>query len=120
MITDGEIFENIAEKTLNMLLDRIDDALGDAFDVDLNGGILIIELENTAQYIINKNAPNYEIWMSSPLSGASHYYLEDDLKTWVDTRSGNKLFDKLAQELSQSSGKTFTFYLGCADVLQTP
>ena len=109
MITDGEIFENIAEKTLNMLLDRIDDALGDAFDVDLNGGILIIELENTAQYIINKNAPNYEIWMSSPLSGASHYYLDEDLETWVDTRNGDKFFEKLSQELSQCAEKSFTF-----------
>jgi frataxin len=109
MITDGEIFETVAEKTLNILLDRIDDILGDEVDVDLNGGILNIELENGSQYVINKNAPNYEIWMSSPLSGASHYYLEDDLKTWVDTRSGHKLFDKLAQELSQNAGKTFTF-----------
>jgi frataxin len=109
MITNGEIYETIAEKTLNILLERIDDVLGDEFDVDLNGGILNIELENGAQYVINKNAPNYEIWMSSPLSGASHYYLEDDLKTWVDTRSGHKFFDKLAQELAQSSGRTFTF-----------
>ena len=109
MITDGEIFETIAEKTLNILLDRIDDVLGDAFDVDLNGGILNIELENGAQYVINKNAPNYEIWMSSPLSGASHYYLDDDLETWVDTRSGEKFFEKLAQELSQSARSSFTF-----------
>ena len=61
------------------------------------------------QYVINKNAPNCEIWMSSPLSGASHYYLENDLATWVDTRSGHKLFEKLEQELSQSAGKSFTF-----------
>ena len=109
MITDGEIYETIAEKTLNILLDRIDDVLGDAFDVDLNGGILNIELQNGTQYVINKNAPNYEIWMSSPISGASHYYLDEDLKTRVDTRNGDKFFNKLAQELSQCSGKPFTF-----------
>jgi len=109
MITDGKIFEAIAQKTLNILLERIDNDLGDEFDVDLNGGILIIELANGAQYVINKNAPNYEIWMSSPLSGASHYYLEDDLETWVDTRNGYNFFDKLAQELSESSGKSFSF-----------
>jgi frataxin len=109
MITDGEIFETIAEKTLNILLDRIDEVLGDTFDVDLNGGILNIELENGTQYVINKNAPNYEIWMSSPLSGASHYYLDEDLETWVDTRSGDKFFKKLSEELSQCAGKSFTF-----------
>jgi frataxin-like iron-binding protein CyaY len=42
MTTDGEIFETIAEKTLNSLLDHIDDALGDVFEVDLNGGVLNI------------------------------------------------------------------------------
>ena len=109
MITEDEIFETVADKTLNILLDRIDEVLGDKFDVDLNGGILNIELENGAQYVINKNAPNYEIWMSSPLSGASHYFLKDDLVTWVDTRNGLKLFDKLAKELSLSAGKSFSF-----------
>jgi frataxin len=109
MITDDEVFEIIADKTLNILLDRIDDILGEEFDVDLNGGILNIELQNGTQYVINKNAPNYEIWMSSPLSGASHYYLEDDLETWIDTRSGHKFYDKLSQELSQSAGKSFFF-----------
>ena len=109
MITDGELFETIAEKALNSILDRIDDALGDVFDVDLNGGILGVELENGAQYVINKNVPNCEIWMSSPLSGASHYYLDDDLETWVDTRSGDKLFVLLARELSQAAGMPFTF-----------
>ena len=72
-------------------------------------GILGIELENGAQYVINMNAPNCEIWMSSPLSGASHYYLDDDQKTWVDTRSGDKFYELLAQELSQAAGKPFTF-----------
>ena len=109
MITDNEIFQTIADKTLNILLDRIDDVLGDDFEVDLNGGVLNIELKKGVQYVINKNAPNCEIWMSSPLSGASHYYLEDDLKTWVDTRNGEKLFEKLAEELSRGSLKSFTF-----------
>ena len=35
--------------------------------------------------------------------------LEDDLKTWVDTRNGEKLFEKLAEELSRGSLKSFTF-----------
>ena len=109
MITDGKTFEAAAQKTLSTLLDRIDDDLGDEFDVDLNAGILNIELADGTKYVINKNSPNHEIWMSSPLSGASHYFLEDDLKTWIDTRSGHNLFDILAQELSQSSGKSITF-----------
>ena len=109
MITDGKIFETIAQKTLDTMLDRIDNDLGDEIDVDLNAGILNIEFSNGAQYVISKNAPNCEIWMSSPLSGASHYYLEDDLKTWVDTRNGEKLFEKLAEELSLGSLKSFTF-----------
>jgi len=108
MITNGEIFETIADKTLNGLLDRIDDALGDVFEVDLNGGILGIELENGAQYVINKNVPNCEIWMSSPHSGASHFYLDDDQETWVDTRSGDKFIELLAKELSEAAGKPFT------------
>ena len=55
MITDNEIFQTIADKTLNILLDRIDDVLGDDFEVDLNGGVLNIELKKGVQYVINKN-----------------------------------------------------------------
>ncbi len=107
MPLDDKTFEILAEKTLDDLMERIDSALGDLMDVDLDGGILSIELENGGQYIINKQVPNHEIWMSSPISGAKHYFFDEELNIWSDTRGGGALFDTLSAELSQAAGQNF-------------
>lgn len=108
MPVDEEAFVNLAEKTLQDLMEQIDDALGDQMDVDLDGGILTIELPSGAQYIINKQTPNREIWMSSPVSGAKHFVFAKEAQCWVDTRGGDPFYDLLARELSQASGQVFT------------
>ena len=108
MAIDDKTFASLAEKTLHDLMEQIDDDLGDQMDVDLDGGVLHIELESGGQYVINKQAPNREIWMSSPLSGAKHFTFEAGLNTWVDTRSGEKLYDLLSAEMSQVVGRAFS------------
>ncbi len=108
MIVDSKAFEIHAEKTLHVLFEQIDNALGDVMDVDLEGGILTIELASGSQYVINKQAPNREIWMSSPLSGAKHFYFDEEKNTWIDTRDGGNLYDLLSSELAQASATAFS------------
>lgn len=107
MPIDSQSFETLAENTLDDLMEQIDESLGDRMEVDLDGGILTIELENGGQYVINKQAPNKEIWVSSPISGAKHFTYNDGLKAWTDTRGEDKLYDFLSSELSQASGQVF-------------
>ncbi|MBT4934037.1 MAG: iron donor protein CyaY [Rhodospirillaceae bacterium] len=109
MPLDSKAFEIQAEKTLHDIFEQIDDALGDVMDVDLEAGILTIELENGSQYVINKQAPNQEIWLSSPLSGAKHFYFDEHQDTWIDTRAGEKLNDLLSNEMTTASGTAFSF-----------
>ncbi|MEE8393634.1 MAG: iron donor protein CyaY [Rhodospirillales bacterium] len=97
-------FENIAEKTLESLMDRIDEVLGGCLDVDLVGGVLTIELETGACYVINKHAPNRQIWVSSPISGASHFDYHEGRDEWISTRSEATLTGLLAQELGAATG----------------
>ncbi|NQU59196.1 MAG: iron donor protein CyaY [Rhodospirillales bacterium] len=108
MPIDSKAFEIHAEKVLHDLFEQIDDALGDVMDVDLEGGILTIELGGGGQYVINKQAPNMEIWMSSPLSGAKHFYFDEEKNVWMDTRAGGELFDLLSSEMAQASGQLFS------------
>ena len=92
---------------------RIEDSLGDELDVDLQGGILTIELATGGQYVINKHAPNRQIWLSSPVSGASHFGHEPG-RGWISTRGGAVLHELLAQELSAATGTRIS--LRSADV----
>ena len=104
MTIDENKFDTLAEQTLNHFLDTIDDALGDILDVDMDNGMLTIKAESGAQYIINKHGPNRQIWVSSPLSGASHYAFDETRGGWTDTRDGESLPARLAGELSQLAG----------------
>jgi frataxin len=102
---DERAFDTLADRTLQHLFGRLDGALADA-DVDLRGGILTIELDDGRQYVINKHAPNRQIWMSSPVSGASHYEHDAASGEWRSTRGGDALLPRLARELSELTGIT--------------
>jgi len=101
---DSTAFEDLAEKTIESLFDAIDEAIGDDADVDLENGILTVELEDGRQYVINKHSPNQQIWLSSPISGAAHYKYDDATTAWISTRSSDVLLDVLSAEMSQIAG----------------
>ena len=87
MTLDENSFATIADETLRRVMDAIDGAGADVLEADLRDGILTIDLESGGQYIINKHAPNREIWVSSPASGAWHFAFDESRRTWIDTRA---------------------------------
>lgn len=103
-------FERRAAEILNSLFEQIEEQLGDWLDVELNGGILQIELPDGGAYVINKHAPNREIWMSSPKSGAWHF-AGGEGGAWQSTRGSQELAALLAGELAAASGRAFRLEL---------
>ncbi|MGE5477090.1 MAG: iron donor protein CyaY [Bacteroidales bacterium] len=108
MTMEDSNFNILAEEMLECLNDGVDDALGDEIDVDMQGGILTLTLSDGGQYIINKHAPNREIWMSSPVSGATHFACHDG--RWISTRDATRVLDEmLAAELQAKYGVAVQF-----------
>lgn len=105
---DESAFHASADRTLAAVFDTVEEVLGDQLDADLQGGILTIELDSGGQYVINKHAPNRQIWVSSPISGASHFAYRDG-QGWIATRSGEGLHVLLAGELSTATGTAIAF-----------
>ena len=99
-MTEAE-FERLATAALTRFAETLERNLGAAAEVDFQGGILTIVLDRGGTYVINKHAPNRQIWLSSPRSGASHYGFDAGSKAWIDTRSGRALADVLAEELGE-------------------
>ncbi|HKP23232.1 MAG TPA: iron donor protein CyaY [Dongiaceae bacterium] len=97
-------FERRAAEILDSLFEQIEDQLGDWLDVEMGGGILQIELPDGGAYVVNKHAPNREIWVSSPKSGAWHFAPADG-GAWRSTRGTEELTALLAGELSAASGR---------------
>ncbi len=101
---DENRFLSIADQFLEELADQLDEGIGDAVDVELLAGILTLDLPQGGQYVINKHAPNRQIWLSSPVSGAWHF--DYDGADWVSTREPRSEFlNLLATELSAALGQ---------------
>lgn len=100
-------FERQASQVLDGLFEQIEAQLGDWLEVDLESGILTLELPDGGNYVINKHAPNREIWLSSPKSGAWHFAAADG--RWRSTRPGPAgpvdFPTILVEELSAASGR---------------
>ena len=84
---DQSAFERLAAALLEDFFDAIDAALGDELDVDYEGGILTVKLSDGRTFLLNKHAPNREIWLSSPVSGAWHFAYDDKEGIWRSTRA---------------------------------
>ena len=114
---EGE-FHKLADHTLEDLVDRIEvyvDELDlggggggeegddDEVDVEYSQGVLTIRLGGLGTYVLNKQTPNRQIWMSSPVSGPVRY---DHQKggTWVYRRDGHKLHLRLEKEFEEMTG----------------
>ena len=96
-------FERRAAQALESLFEQIDEQLGDWLDVEMAGGILQIGLPDGGAYVINKHAPNREIWLSSPRSGAWHFAADEN--AWRSTRGTEELTALLSGELAAASGR---------------
>jgi iron-sulfur cluster assembly protein CyaY len=87
MTLDETRFATLADATLRRLIEAIDEAGADSLEADLRDGILTIDLESGGHYVVNKHAPNREIWVSSPASGAWHFAFDESGGQWLDTRA---------------------------------
>lgn len=105
---DESEFDRQAGAALERFAEALDMGLGAEADVDFMGGILTITLESGGQYVLNKHAPNRQIWLSSPRSGASHYRFDPKRGAWVGTRSGRVLGEVLTEELIAIAGRRLT------------
>lgn len=102
-------FIKLAEKTLENIFNTIEAADADYhLDCDLLDGVLQIELEDGGIYVINKHEAAKEIWMSSPVSSASHFKYKDG--KWL-TSNGNNLHRMLKNELLQKANVSCEFPL---------
>ena len=110
-------YEKIANETLESLTEKFDqladeliDSISDDFDVTFSNGVLNLKLGNhLGTYVINKQTPNLQIWLSSPTSGPKRFDFDFSNKTWIYKRTGETLHDLLAKELSKCYGKSIDF-----------
>ncbi|XP_067839619.1 frataxin, mitochondrial [Heptranchias perlo] len=116
---DDATYEKLAEETLDLLSDFFEDLADQPFvpkdyDVTFASGVLTIKMgEDLGTYVINKQTPNRQIWLSSPISGPKRYDWTG--KKWIYSHDGVCLHELLTKEFS-TMFKTQVDVLSAADI----
>lgn len=94
-------YHNEADKYLDNLLDQLEllseNHPKEIPDIELNHGVMTLEVEKLGSYLINKQPPNKQIWLASPVSGPDRFDFYQN--EWISLRNGHKLSDVLKAEL---------------------
>jgi len=54
----------------------------DVLEVEQTSGMLTIEMPSGKQFVLNRQIPTRQIWLSSPLSGGLRFDYDEDEKLW--------------------------------------
>lgn len=97
-------FEEVCSETLNSLTDLFEELVESAdhlsgADVNYSDGVLTVQFGDPyGTYVINRQSPNEQIWLSSPTSGPKRYdYIEG---SWIYRHDGVSLHQLLSEEIS--------------------
>ncbi|KAK9970968.1 hypothetical protein ABG768_026870 [Culter alburnus] len=97
-------YGKIADETLDALADYFEDLTDENFtgmeyDIVFSSGVLTLKVgSDHGTYVINKQTPNRQIWLSSPTSGPKRYDWTGE--QWVYAHDGVTLHSLLSKELS--------------------
>ncbi|CAK0781231.1 hypothetical protein CVIRNUC_005319 [Coccomyxa viridis] len=98
-------FHKDADAVLDFIQDKLEEYVEDnniaGGDVEQGQGVVTAKLGRFGTYVYNKQTPNHQIWLSSPISGPVRYDCEDG--EWVYKRDGHEMLERLQSELDAIS-----------------
>merc|ERR1711915_671771 len=78
------------------------------FDVVLSQGVLTVNCESHGTFVLNKQSPNRQIWLSSPFSGPKRYDWDFENSVWM--YRDETLTSLLTEEFQRVFGDYVDFY----------
>lgn len=98
------IYHEEADNLLETISDKLE-ALSQKYpesipEVELTQGVMQLELGGIGSYVINKQPPNKQIWLASPVSGPNRFDFYQN--EWISLRDGAKLLDILNDEVNSA------------------
>ncbi|ESR60666.1 frataxin [Citrus sinensis] len=110
-------FHRLANSTIHDLQEKFeeygDTIQIDGFDVDYGNEVLTLKLGALGTYVLNKQTPNRQIWLSSPVSGPSRFDWDTGAQGWVYRRTKANLLKLLESELEQLCGEPINLSSSC-------
>ncbi|KAJ7597276.1 hypothetical protein C8J56DRAFT_314425 [Mycena floridula] len=104
-ILSMERYHSLSDKTMNSLLEELEDIVDQhgnpSHEVDYHSGVLTLRLGEAGTYVINKQPPNKQIWLSSPFSGPKRFDYSEADDSWRYARDGQSMSSLLDEELGR-------------------
>ena len=68
-------------------------------------GVLNVIVGTQGTFVLNKQAPNLQLWLSSPISGPLRYDFSVQDAAWLNVRDGHSLLNLLADDFEKLTKK---------------
>ncbi|OAY23870.1 frataxin, mitochondrial [Manihot esculenta] len=102
-------FHRLADSTIHDLQEKFEEYCDsvqiDGLDIDYGNEVLTLKLGDLGTYVLNKQTPNRQLWLSSPVSGPSRFDWDLDAQAWIYRRTKANLLKILESELVQLCGE---------------
>lgn len=98
-------FLELADAVFERIQNAIDQQ-GVDVECTINGAVLELEFDDGSKVIVNRHAPNKELWIAAK-SGGFHFGLRNN--EWRNTRDGREFFEHLGELIALHSGEAFRF-----------
>ncbi|GLC70207.1 hypothetical protein PLESTF_000937900 [Pleodorina starrii] len=99
-------YHHVANETLDAMAEKLEAYVEEADleggDVEYSQGVLTVKLGKHGTFVVNKQTPNRQIWLSSPVSGPFRFDYVDG--RWIYNRDRRDLVRQLEQEISSLIG----------------
>ncbi|EXB62335.1 Frataxin [Morus notabilis] len=108
LLQEGE-FHRLADSTIHDLQEKFEEygdlVQVDGFDIDYGNEVLTLKLGELGTYVLNKQTPNRQIWLSSPVSGPYRFDWDPSAQAWIYRRNKANLLKLLEREMKQLCGE---------------
>ncbi|KAI1314545.1 Mitochondrial chaperone Frataxin [Mortierella claussenii] len=101
-------YHAVSDACMDRMVEYFED-LGDeheipGYDVEYQSGVMTLKLGDKGTYVVNKQPPNKQLWLSSPTTGPKRYDYDATHKTWFYGRDHHSLTYLLNTEISEAIG----------------
>ncbi|KAF9436873.1 Mitochondrial chaperone Frataxin [Entomortierella beljakovae] len=99
-------YHTASDESMDRMVEYFED-LGDeydipGYDVEYQSGVMTLKLGDKGTYVVNKQPPNKQLWLSSPTSGPKRYDYDSKYKTWFYNRDHHTLKSLLDTEITKA------------------
>ncbi|KAG0280423.1 Mitochondrial chaperone Frataxin [Linnemannia exigua] len=101
-------YHTVSDASMDRMVEYFED-LGDeheipGYDVEYQSGVMTLKLGDKGTYVVNKQPPNKQLWLSSPTSGPKRYDFDAEYKVWFYGRDHHSLKFLLDTEITKAIG----------------